>query len=110
MKATPISQEEKVTITVSPVARAEELFILARHLNRRFRWPYFQITDLANGCAMFATTQDGWECLRQALQENLNDPLSIVSVEGNRVHLHMTSITAVEDNLRAPVQGEVEET
>jgi len=93
------SPEEKIIITVSPIRRAQDLFRPARYLNRRLRWPYFHITGLADGHATFTTTRSGWQSLQRALEENDNDPLSIISVDGNRARLRVASTATIEAEL-----------
>ena len=109
MQVVPGSQQEKVTIMISPVRRAQDLFALARYLNTRFHWPHFQIASLENGCAVFKATQDGWQQLRRTLEDNRETTLCLASIKGNQVNLRMLSACLDEGaEVDRPSSGEVE--
>lgn len=91
MDAISPSLEDKITLAVSPIKRAQDAFVLARYLNLRSHWPYFHITHVANECAILVTTRDGWDQLKLALDAGGNEVLSIASIEGNNVTLRMVS-------------------
>lgn len=90
MNAVPPSHEERVTLAISPVRRAQDAFALARYMNRRSCCPHFQMTHLTNDCAVFVTTREGWVQLRRALETESEEVLCIASVQGDHVSLRMS--------------------
>lgn len=98
MESAQVPYEEKITLIVSPVNRAEDLFALAHYLNRRFRWPYFHITSLVNGSAVFTASRSGWRFLQRELEESQEGPLAIITIEGDCVKLRVTSLAAIEQS------------
>lgn len=84
------SQDDRVTLDISPIMRAQDAFALAKYLCRRTHSPHFYMTSVANERVIFVTTRDGWRCLRESLEAQQDDMLRIASIDGNSVNLRMS--------------------
>ena len=106
------TRDDKITLDISPIRRAQDAFALGRYLCRYTHWPYFHMISLANERATFITTRDGWRCLQEALETHQDGMLCITSIDGNSINLRMIStgpLRAPEDaSPKSPVEDDSE--